>query len=87
MLANLEIIMEDEIHSIEALLGEIATRQVTAQEFEHVGYIQEIAKLTQEVLDIDARHGGDIQDTELDILRACLTKIKRRETVRGTRRK
>ena len=63
--ANLKDKLKVKICGIEALLGEITTRQATAQEFEHVGYIQELAKLTQEALDINARHGGDIEDTEL----------------------
>ena len=68
--------MEDKIRSIEALLGKIATCQATAQEYEHDWYTQEVAKLTQEVLDIAARHEDDIKKPQLDAFRARLTNIK-----------
>ena len=51
---NLKDELKDRFCGIEALLGEIETRLGTAQEFEHVGYIQEIAKLTQKTSDINA---------------------------------
>ena len=81
---NLKDELKDRFCSIEALLGEIETPLGTAQEFEHVGYIQEIAKLTQKNSDINAKHGDDIKDTELEALRVRLTNIKRRENKNWT---
>ena len=46
-----EMIVEDKIRSIEALLRHLATRQVTAQEAKTNGYVQKVTSLTQEVLD------------------------------------
>ena len=71
-----EIIIEDKIRSIEALLRKLATRQVTAQEAENNGYIQEVASLTREVLDFDATREDAIKRPQLDDFRARLTKIK-----------
>ena len=45
----------------------------------NVEYIQEIAKLTQKTLDINTKHGDDIEHTELKALRTRLTNIKCRE--------
>ena len=68
--------MEDKIRSIEALLGKIATRQATLQESENERYTKEVAKLTNEVIDIYARHEDDIKKTQLYAFMARLTKIK-----------
>ena len=76
---NLKDELKDRFCGIEALLGEIETRRGTAQEFKYVEYIQEIAKLTQKTLDINTKHGDDIEHTELKALRTFLTNIKRRE--------
>ena len=69
--------MEYKIRSMETLLKKIATRKDTAfQEPEHDRYIEEVARNTEEVLDIDERHKNDIREPQLCVLRARLTKIR-----------
>ena len=67
--------MEDKVRNIEAFLGKVIVRQATnCVEPEHDRYIQEVARLTQEVLDFDAIREDDIKKPQLDALRARLTK-------------
>ena len=54
----------------------IAAQATNCMEPEHDGYIQEVARLTQEVLDFDAILEDDIKKPQLDALRARLNKIK-----------
>ena len=72
ILATPETSLEDRLCDIEALIKEVETFQDTARKCECIQRIDKLISEAYNFLDIEARHGGDIETTELDILRDFL---------------